>query len=107
MTISFNAVNANLRVPGFYPEMDNSAANTMQASGPALLIGHALPDAKMTLNSPMMMPSAEMMQQLVGRSGQPVAPHGCKRIAGLMLLVNCLLLPYLKRRALKQKGRLR
>lgn len=56
MTISFNTVNANLRVPGFYPEMDNSAANTMQASGPALLIGHALPTAQMTLNSPMIMP---------------------------------------------------
>ncbi|PAV02744.1 phage tail protein [Arsenophonus sp. ENCA] len=70
MTISFNTVNANLRVPGFYPEMDNSAANTMQASGPALLIGHALPTAQMTLNSPIIMPSAEMMQQLAGRGSQ-------------------------------------
>ncbi|BAE73994.1 Phage tail sheath protein [Sodalis glossinidius str. 'morsitans'] len=70
MTISFNTVNANLRVPGFYPEMDNSAANTLQASGPALLIGHALPTAQMTLNSPMIMPSAEMIQQLAGRGSQ-------------------------------------
>ncbi len=62
MTISFNTVSANLHVPSFYPEIDNSAANTMQASGPALLIGHALPTAQMILNSPIIMPSAEMMR---------------------------------------------
>ncbi len=71
MTISFSTVNANLRVPGFYPEMDKSAANTIQASGPALLIRNALPTAQMTLNSPMiMLPSAEIIQQLAGRGSQ-------------------------------------
>lgn len=70
MSVSFNTVTPNLRIPGFFPEMDNSAANTSQASGPALLIGHALPTAAITLNSPMLIQSAEMMQALAGRGSQ-------------------------------------
>lgn len=62
MTIIFNTVNANLPVPCFYPEMDNSAANKMQASGSALFIGNALLNAKIILNSPIIMSSSEMMQ---------------------------------------------
>lgn len=47
MTVSFNAVPSDLRVPLFYAEMDNSQANS--SSGDAmrtLLIGHALNGAE-------------------------------------------------------------
>lgn len=47
MTISYNAIPADLRVPLFYAEMDNSQANS--SSGDAmrtLLIGHALNGAE-------------------------------------------------------------
>ncbi|WP_050747899.1 hypothetical protein [Sodalis glossinidius] len=70
MSLSFNVIPSDLRVPLFYAEMDNSAANTAQDSGPALLIGHVLPGADIQLNSPVIMPSAEMMQAHAGRGSQ-------------------------------------
>lgn len=70
MSLSFNVIPSDLRVPLFYAEMDNSATNTAQDSGPALLIGHALPGADIQLNSPVIMPSAEMMQAHAGRGSQ-------------------------------------
>lgn len=70
MTISFNHIPGQTRVPLFYAEMDNSAANTMQTSAPALLIGRSLPDADIELNQLVIMPSADMAKKLAGRGSQ-------------------------------------
>ncbi|TNV14903.1 phage tail protein [Buttiauxella sp. B2] len=70
MTVSFNTIPGENRVPLFYAEMDNSAANTAQDSAPSLLIGMALSDADLPLNQLVIMPSADMAKKLAGRGSQ-------------------------------------
>ncbi|WP_339050957.1 phage tail sheath subtilisin-like domain-containing protein [Candidatus Hamiltonella endosymbiont of Tuberolachnus salignus] len=70
MSISFNTLPSDLRVPLFYAEMDNSRANTAQESRRALLLGHALPDAPIKTNTPVRMPTEALAQKLTGRGSQ-------------------------------------
>lgn len=70
MTISMNTIPANTLVPLFYAEMDNSAANTSQDSGPSLLMGHASNDAAIAPNSLVLMPSADYARQICGPGSQ-------------------------------------
>lgn len=70
MTVGFNSIPSNNHVPLFYAEMDNSAANTSQDSGASLLIGYALPDATITVNTPVIMPSADLAGKVAGRGSQ-------------------------------------
>jgi phage tail sheath gpL-like len=68
--ISFSTIPANIRVPLFWAEVDNSAANTTQDSAGALLFGYALPDADIPLNTPVLMPSASEAKRLAGSGSQ-------------------------------------
>lgn len=68
--ISFNNIANDVRVPLFYAEMDNSAANTAQDSGPALIIAHALASSEIEPNKLMIMPSAGRAGQVAGRGSQ-------------------------------------
>ncbi|WGM04028.1 phage tail sheath C-terminal domain-containing protein [Arsenophonus nasoniae] len=70
MSISFNQIPESTSVPLFYAEMDNSAANTTQDSAPTLIIGHALPDAKIALNTPVIMPSSSLAEEQAGAGSQ-------------------------------------
>lgn len=70
MTVSFNYVPSDNRVPLFYAEMDNSAANTAQDSAPSLLIGMALPESDMPLNQLVIMPSKDLAKKMAGRGSQ-------------------------------------
>lgn len=70
MTVSFNTIPADNRVPLFYAEMDNSAANTAQDSAPSLLIGMALPESDMPLNQLVIMPSKDLAKKMAGRGSQ-------------------------------------
>lgn len=70
MTISMNTIPANALVPLFYAEMDNSAANTSQDSGPSLLLGHANTGASIATNSLVLMPSADYAKQICGPGSQ-------------------------------------
>lgn len=70
MTVSFNTIPADNRVPLFYAEMDNSAANTAQDSAPALLIGRALPSSDIPLNQLVIMPSRDVAKKMAGRGSQ-------------------------------------
>lgn len=70
MSISFNHIASDVRVPLFYAEMDNSRANTAQDSSRALLLGHALPDAPIKTNTPVRMPTEALAQKLTGRGSQ-------------------------------------
>lgn len=70
MTVSFNYIPADNRVPLFYAEMDNSAANTAQDSGPSLLIGMALSDSDMPVNQLVIMPSKDLAKKMAGRGSQ-------------------------------------
>ncbi|EKN3459841.1 phage tail sheath subtilisin-like domain-containing protein [Yersinia enterocolitica] len=68
--ISFNNIPNDLRVPLFFAEMDNSAANTAQDSGPSLIIAHALEDSSIEKNALVIMPSADRAGQVAGRGSQ-------------------------------------
>ncbi|MBL5911228.1 phage tail sheath subtilisin-like domain-containing protein [Enterobacter asburiae] len=70
MSVSFNTIPADNRVPLFYAEMDNSATNTALTGAPSLLIGMALPDAEITLNMPVLMPSADLAKKMAGPGSQ-------------------------------------
>ncbi|QBH98412.1 phage tail protein [Limnobaculum zhutongyuii] len=70
MSMSFNTVPADIQVPLFFAEMDNSAANTSQDSSPVLLIGHALSDSSIEPNTLTIMPSADRAKKLAGRGSQ-------------------------------------
>lgn len=70
MTISFNTIPASTLVPLFYAEMDNSAANTSQDSGPSLLLGYVNAGAAIETNSLVLMPSADYAKQICGPGSQ-------------------------------------
>ncbi|WP_105720559.1 phage tail sheath subtilisin-like domain-containing protein [Cronobacter dublinensis] len=72
MSVSFDSIPSNIRVPLFYAEMDNSKANTAQTSAPALLIGQALEDATIERNKLVLMPTADQARKLCGQ-GSPLA----------------------------------
>ncbi|EQA4283075.1 phage tail sheath subtilisin-like domain-containing protein [Cronobacter dublinensis] len=72
MSVSFDSIPSNIRVPLFYAEMDNSKANTAQTSAPALLIGQALEDATIERNKLVLIPTADQARKLCGQ-GSPLA----------------------------------
>ncbi|WP_413722694.1 phage tail sheath subtilisin-like domain-containing protein [Sodalis sp. RH24] len=69
-SVSFNAIPDSIRVPLFYAEMDNSAANTAQTEGPALIIAHPLSNATMALNTLTLMPGETKAKTMAGRGSQ-------------------------------------
>lgn len=72
MSVSFDSIPSNIRVPLFYAEMDNSKANTAQTSAPALLIGQALEDSSIARNKLVLMPTADQARKICGQ-GSPLA----------------------------------
>ncbi|MGE4944481.1 phage tail protein, partial [Yersinia enterocolitica] len=68
--MNFNNIPNDLRVPLFFAEMDNSAANTAQDSGPSLIIAHALATSSIEKNTLVIMPSADRAGQVAGRGSQ-------------------------------------
>lgn len=70
MTVSYETIPSNIRVPLFYAEVDASAANTTQDSGASLIIAHPLPDSDIERNKLIIMPSANQAKKLSGRGSQ-------------------------------------
>lgn len=70
MTVSMNNIPSDLRVPLFYAEMDNSAANTALTSAPSLLIGHANTGAPVATNQLVLMPGKDYAIQQCGAGSQ-------------------------------------
>ncbi|PNK92712.1 phage tail sheath subtilisin-like domain-containing protein [Serratia odorifera] len=68
--VSFNTIPSDIRVPLFYAEMDNSAANTAQTNGPALLFGHVLAGTSIKPNTLTLMSSGDLAGSLAGRGSQ-------------------------------------
>lgn len=67
---SFNSIPSNVSVPLFHAEMDNSAANTAQTNGPALLFGHALTGSSIKPNTLTPMSTGDLAGSLAGRGSQ-------------------------------------
>jgi phage tail sheath gpL-like len=75
MSVSFNYIPSNIRVPLFYAEVDNSMANTATADKKALLIAlmnTGDSDATATLLKPTLVATAEAAKTKFGR-GSPLA----------------------------------
>ncbi|OCG79119.1 phage tail protein [Gilliamella sp. Nev6-6] len=70
MTISFNNIPNNIKVPLFYAEVDSSAANTIQDSGASLIIAYPLADSSIERNKLIIMPSADQAKKLAGQGSQ-------------------------------------
>lgn len=70
MSVSFNNIPAGIRVPLFYAEMDNSAANSGQFQHRSLLIGHGLTSATNTKNALTLCGGVSEMAAMVGRGSQ-------------------------------------
>lgn len=70
MTISFNNLPSNIKVPLFYAEVDSSAANTIQDNGASLIIAYPLADSSIERNKLIIMPSADQAKKLAGRGSQ-------------------------------------
>lgn len=100
MAISFNSIPSDTRVPLFYAEMDNSAANTARDSGASLLIGHASNDASIAVNSLVLVSSVDYARQICGAGSQLARMVGAYRRP--IHLANCMSLPYLNPQARQQ-----
>ncbi|MWP61046.1 phage tail sheath subtilisin-like domain-containing protein [Gilliamella sp. Pas-s25] len=70
MTISFNNIPNNIKVPLFYAEVDSSAANTIQDSGASLIIAYPLADSTIERNKLIIMSSVDQAKKLAGRGSQ-------------------------------------
>ncbi|WP_407345109.1 phage tail sheath subtilisin-like domain-containing protein [Dickeya ananatis] len=71
MTISFNEVSSDVRVPLFWAEIDNSKANTTaDGAAPALLLGYANTSSTIPRNTLTIMPSVGLAGSMAGRGSQ-------------------------------------
>lgn len=73
MPVSFNNIPADLRVPLFYAEMDNSAANNARETLRALVLGHGLATVTAGKNQLQMVTTAQQVSGLVGAGSQLAA----------------------------------
>lgn len=71
MTVSFNYIPSNVRVPLFYAEVDNSMANTATVNKKSLLIGQHIGDTA-TAGKPYLISSSTQGKEKFGR-GSPLA----------------------------------
>lgn len=71
MTVSFNYIPSNVRVPLFYAEVDNSMANTATANKKSLLIGQNIGDTA-AAGKPYLISTATQAKEKFGR-GSPLA----------------------------------
>lgn len=66
MPISFNNLPANVRVPFFYVEVDNSQASFFQQQATALLIGQKLSGGTAALDTPLLITQVDQAKTLFG-----------------------------------------
>lgn len=77
--VSFNNIPSTLRVPLFYAEMDNSAANIAQFSQRALLIGQKLAAGSAVTGSAMLVSRTSEAEALFGRGSMLARMHAAWR----------------------------
>lgn len=73
--ISFNNIPANVRVPLFYAEMDNSQAGYFAQNKRALLIGQKLAAGSAAVNTPMLVSTTDQAKTLFGVGSMLAAMH--------------------------------
>lgn len=77
--VSFNYIPANVRVPLFYAEMDNSQAGYFTQNKRALLIGQKLAAGSAAVNTPFLVSTTDMAKTLFGTGSMLARMHAAFR----------------------------
>lgn len=75
MAVAFNNIPANVRVPLFYAEMDNTQAGYFAQNKRALLIGQKLAAGSATVNTPYMVGTTDQAKSLFGAGSMLARMH--------------------------------
>ena len=73
--VSFNYIPANVRVPLFYAEMDNTQAGYFTQNKKTLLIGQKLTAGTGAVNTPLLVSTTDMAMTLFGRGSMLARMH--------------------------------
>lgn len=79
MAVSFNYIPANVRVPLFYAEMDNTQAGYITQNKRSLLIGQKLTAGSATVNTPYLVSTSDMAKTLFGAGSMLARMHAIYR----------------------------
>lgn len=79
MAVSFNYIPANVRVPLFYAEMDNTQAGYFTQNKRSLLIGQKLTAGLATVNTPYLVSTSDMAKTLFGAGSMLARMHAIYR----------------------------
>jgi len=93
MTISFNNTPANVRVPLFYAEVDNSQAGYFSQQNRTLLIGHKTVGASAVDNVPVLVSTTDQARAVFGLSSMLARMHEVYRANDSFGEVWCLPVP--------------
>lgn len=79
MSISFSGIPANVRVPLFYAEMDNTQAGYFTQSKRAMLIGQKLSGGSQAVNTPVLVATTDQAKALFGVGSMLARMHAAFR----------------------------
>lgn len=79
MSVSFNTIPSNIRVPLFYAEMDNSQAGYFVQNKRALLIGQKLATGTQAVNTPIIVSTTDQAKTLFGVGSMLARMHALYR----------------------------
>lgn len=90
MSVSFNYLPANVRVPLFYAELDNSQAGYFTQNKRALLIGQKLTAGTAVVNTPYLVSTTDQAKTLFGTGSMLARMHAFYRLQDAFGEVWCL-----------------
>jgi phage tail sheath gpL-like len=90
MPVSFNYIPANVRVPLFYAEMDNTQAGYFVQNKRALLIGQKLAAGTLAVNTPTLVSTTDQAKTLFGQGSMLARMHAAYRAQDAFGEVWCI-----------------
>jgi len=89
-TISFNNIPANVRVPLFYAEMDNTQAGYFTQNKRTLLIGQMITGGTAAVNTPYLVSTTDQAMKLFGRGSMLARMHKFARAQDAIGEIWCI-----------------
>ncbi|MDO9236006.1 MAG: phage tail sheath subtilisin-like domain-containing protein, partial [Aquabacterium sp.] len=90
MPVSFNNIPANVRVPLFYAEMDNTQAGYFSQNKRALLVGQKLVAGSLAVNTPTLVSTTDQAKALFGTGSMLARMHAAYRAQDAFGEVWCI-----------------
>ena len=90
MAVSFNYIPANVRVPLFYAEMDNSQAGYFTQNKRSLLVGQKLATGTAVVNTPYLVSTTDAAKTLFGTGSMLARMHALYRLQDSFGEVWCI-----------------